>query len=405
MHSKRNQFVQYNVGDKSFSNDVDAFQYFTKNLNNKLELKFQFSLNEDWTQEPVESIEHYRQRVCEYIENKYHNITIAWSGGTDSETVVDAFRRRNTKNIRLLHATNHLAQFTKSRQWLHEHMRQQAMTKHADAVKDLGWQIQIGETWKTCTTNNFDNQLSDTSFGSWSADAFSETFNSWSSDSGEIKIKTKHNPKHNGCIIHGKEKPEINIEEGWWVAKYNSGMFELPFEFIEEDVETVYFFINDICPELPKKLAWAKAKEMEKIFIENNILVTQENATKTSLSSSNYYTRLNRAMGYKAISKFLDTSATKIWGWWFEQLDKEMKQLDKESQDKRIISNKYFDEVLVKTIDNRFLDFEAKHLHGIVTKSYPLFPIDDTLLSRLKEHENEQESSNKVKQPWEYKKK
>ena len=110
-------------------------------------------------------------------------------------------------------------------------------------------------------------------------------------------------------------------------------------------------------------------------------------------------------MGYKAISKFLDTSATKIWGWWFEQLDKEMKQLDKESQDKRIISNKYFDEVLVKTIDNRFLDFEAKHLPCIVTKSYPLFPIDDTLVSRLKEHENEQESSNKVKQPWEYKKK
>ena len=99
--------------------------------------------------------------MCDYIENNYHNITIAWSGGTDSETVVDTFKRRQTKNIKLLHITSHLGQFTKSKQWLHEHMRQLASAKHGDAVNKLGWQIQIGETWKSTKPAKFGNQLSD----------------------------------------------------------------------------------------------------------------------------------------------------------------------------------------------------------------------------------------------------
>jgi len=399
--SKRKQFVLYNVGDKSFSNDVDAFQYFTKNLDNKLELTFQFPLDEDWTQEPIESIEYYRQRVCDYIENNYHNITIAWSGGTDSETVVDTFKRRQTKNIKLLHITSHLGQFTKSKQWLHEHMRQLASAKHGDAVKHLGWQIQIGETWKSTKAAKFGNLLSDAKYSSWSADSFSNSFNGWASDGGEITLKSKIDPTRNGCIVHGKEKPEINIEEGWWVAKFNSCMFEQPFNCVEEDVDLVYFFVNDICPELIKKLAWAKAKEMEKIFIADSILPTAENATKTSLYSSPYYTQLNHKMGYRAMSNFLDGNATKAVGSFYKELNQEIQHLDKDSQDRRTISNKYFDEVLVNTIDNRFLDLKAKQLHGILSKSYRLFPIHETLSQRLKAVENQQEISNKVKQPWE----
>ena len=176
---------------------------------------------------------------------------------------------------------------------------------------------------------------------------------------------------------------------------------EQPFNCVEEDVDLVYFFVNDICPELIKKLAWAKAKEMEKIFIADSILPTAENATKTSLYSSPYYTQLNHKMGYRAMSNFLDGNATKAVGSFYKELNQEIQHLDKDSQDRRTISNKYFDEVLVNTIDNRFLDLKAKQLHGILSKSYRLFPIHETLSQRLKAFENQQKISNKVKQPWE----
>ena len=369
--------IHYLVGNKKFNSDFDAFQYFTKNLKNSLELKFNFDLADDWTVEPAESIEFYRQKVCEYIENTYTNITIAYSGGTDSETVPNAFKRRGTKNLRLLHTTNIYDNELKTRHWLHEHLTQAIKHKHQDAIDHLGWLFHVGELWKPNDSNQFDNQLADFNFSNWGADV--DWVNQWCTDSSEIYIKTKR-VEGRSCMIHGKEKPEITIENGWWCARYLSSLFETPFHFVEDDVEPIYFFINNICPELPKKLAHIKAREMQRIFIENNISPTEQNVVKASLPSGEHYERIITAMGYRAITDFLNTNATKHWGWWKDQIQKELLDQDIHSSRKKMLSDRFFDEVLVDTIDNRFLDFAGKGIHGIWTKNYKLFPVDPVLL-------------------------
>ena len=46
---------------------------------------------------------------------------------------------------------------------------------------------------------------------------------------------------------------------------------------------------------------------------------------------------------------------------------------------KNLANAAYFDEVLVDTIDNRFLKMDTKGVHGICSKPIPMFPVDKKL--------------------------
>jgi len=397
-HKKTKSLITFSVGDRSFQSDVSALQYFTKNLNNELRMDFSFPLENDWTTKPENDLEHYRQQMCAYIENTYHNIVIAYSGGTDSETMVDVFKRRGTKQITLLHLTNTDDATTKNRQWLEAHMHERIRIKHADAIKHLGWNVRIGTLWKPGTSSAAERTITDGRFSSWGSDP---TFiNNWYEDKPNQKILNVLDPKKKTSVVYGKEKPEIGIEDDWWVARYVSSMFETPFRFNEE-VEDVYFFLNEYCPKLTIKIAWLKAVEMQNIFRTDSILPTESNANAVSLTSSPYYTRLVKAMGFDALSDFLNTSATKNWGWWRKKSLSETASKCQNTKYKQLLASKYFDEVLAQTIDNRFLDHKQKMVHGIRSKSYKLFPVDQILLDRLSEHRKDENVKNHIEQPWE----
>lgn len=392
------KLVYFSVGDKKFDNDVTALQYFTKNLNEKLQMNFNFSIDDDWTTEPEHDLEHYRQKMCAHIENTYHNITIAYSGGTDSETIVDAFKRRGTRQLTLLHLTNEVSATTKERQKLEQQMKERIQVKHADAIKNLGWKFRIGTKWKVGSSAQTERTIVDQRFTSWNPDV--DFLNQWYEDKPNTGIITRYDQKRKGCVVYGKEKPEIGIEKGWWIVRYISSMWETPFYF-DDEADNVYFFINEACLDLPKKISWIKAKTIENIFIRDNILPTEQNAISASLFSSPYYREINDATGYRALLDFLNTDASKIWGWWRQKLEKDIKLTHKETNNKFILKNKYFDEVLVKTIDNRFLDLKNRMVNGIRSKSYRLFPVCDLLKERLKETVRKEAIDRTAKQPWE----
>jgi hypothetical protein len=397
-HKDKSPLITFSVGDKSFQSDVSALQYFTKNLNNELRMDFGFSLGNDWSKQPDKDLEHYRQRMCAYIENTYSNIVIAYSGGTDSETMVDAFKRRGTKRITLLHLTHTDDAPTESRQWLEKHMEENIRIKHGDAIRHLGWNVRIGTNWEPGSSAQAERTITDGRYTSWGADV---TFiNQWYEDKPNQKILDTLDARSKTCVVYGKEKPEIGLEDGWWVARYISSMFESPFRF-DQEVDDVYFFLNGHCPELAIKIAWLKALAMQDIFVSDGILPTESNANSMSLSSSPYYTRLVKAMGYDALSGFLNSSATKNWGWWRKKMLRETTLRSKNTEFKQVGLAKYFDEVLVKTIDNRFLDFEEKMVHGIRSRSYKLFPVNEVLAHRLSEHLKNQDVKKQEVQPWE----
>ena len=392
----KTSLVSFHVGDKNFTSDVSALQYFTKNLTQDLRMDFNFSLGDDWSTEPEQELEYYRQQMCAYIENTYHNITVAYSGGTDSETIIDAFKRRGTRQLTLLHLTNSVSAETEARQRLEQEMKERIQYKHADAIKNLGWKFRIGTRWEVGSSDQTERSITDGKFTAWNPDV--DFLNQWFEDKPTSGIVPRYDQKRAGCVVYGKEKPEIGIENGWWVARYMSSMFETPFSFSDE-VDDVYFFIDGACTDLPKKISWLKARAMEKIFLRDNILPTEKNANDASLFSSPYYREINRATGFQALSDFLNTDASKIWGWWRQKLEANIKTVHKETNNKSILIGKYFDEVLVKTIDNRFLDLKHRMVDGIRSKSYKLFPVSDMLKSNAKEHLMKQMESKEMKQP------
>ena len=371
----------YTVGDKRFQSDLQAYKYFSKNLNNEIRFNIGLKLMEmDWTKEPTESIEHYRQLLCARLEDMYSNIMLGYSGGTDSETILECFFRRGTKNLTMLNIVNTLQQHTETRQWLRDHTNQAVQQKWGQVARQRNWNFRMWEAWQPTSHESFEKDLTDYKSGSWTVEY--RYLNAWSQNSGQ-KTLTRNKGKKT-CLVMGKEKPELVIEDGWWCYKTLNLAWERPFDCVDPSTDLVMFWTNDIVPELCIKLAHAKAIEMEKVFIENNIKPTTNNSIKQSIVMSPNYTRLNAAMGMKALTPFLDGNAQKTFGWFKKkEFEEQIATGEKDPVNKKIIADRVFDEVLTKQIDNRFLDFNNKNLHGIWGKPIKVRPVCQQLREML----------------------
>jgi len=49
----------------------------------------------DWLQEPAESLDQLMDRHACNLRNKYQHVMLSWSGGTDSQTIYEVFKRNN----------------------------------------------------------------------------------------------------------------------------------------------------------------------------------------------------------------------------------------------------------------------------------------------------------------------
>ena len=360
MNIKDKDLLYYQVGEKKFHSDLHAFQHFTQNLNQSLSFNINYKFfNDDWTTEPKETISHYRAEMCEQIAQSYDKIIIAYSGGTDSETMVDEFKKKQIKNIELLFVTNDINSTVESRKWLEEHMEVIIKQKHNDAIQNLGWTFRIGEKWKLQVDYKY--------------------LTSWHQNSNDNLLT--RNTKQKTCIVFGKEKPEIVIKDGWWCFQLLNCDWEQPFDCIDPDADLVFFYTSDHQPDLLKKISHVKADEMEKIFKENKIKPTEDNSRMVSGQSSPYRERLLQAMGYQAMSRFLNTDATRPVGGWQKEIEIEQQlKIDPEFYNNRqLLKNDFFDTVIEKTIDNRFLDIEQRKIHGIWGKPIRIKPVSEDL--------------------------
>jgi len=249
--------------------------------------------------------------------------------------------------------------------------------KHRDAVQDLGWKITIGATWQMQDYKKLEKTISDYEEGCWNVDY--RMINPWHLNDDFNKM-TKGSRKKT-CIVFGKEKPDIVIKDGWWCYQLMNNNWQQPIDCFDPDTDLVYFYVNDYCPDLIKKLSHAKAKEMEKIFIEKQMLPTEENSRKVSVQSSPYRERLLKAMDYNAITQFLNTNATQLGFGWQKNLEtRQQKKLDPELHLKNeLLKFDFFDDVVVKTVDNRFLDLTKREIHGIWGKPIKVRPLSDQL--------------------------
>ena len=112
----------------------------------------------------------------------------------------------------------------------------------------------------------------------------------------------------------------------------------------------------------------ARQKKYAKYLQRKTHHPNKENVEMMNRSHSAHYHRLNKAMGMSALTDFLATNETKDGYWKQQDLEQQSRVLHKETEIKKTLRDKYFDEVIKKEINANLLAMELRRPISIVSK-------------------------------------
>ena len=328
---------------------------------------------DDWT-EPEQTFQQLCDQMCQWIEQNYDEIYLGYTGGTDSDTIAEAFMRRGTRNITLVNAANiPVHKKINSRKWLAQHTSEAVKVKYAHAIASLGWKVEMFQGWQPTDISQYEKSFTEREFISWNNDY--RKIHAWAQNSGEVTL-TRHYKK--SCWIVGLEKPHLTVYKGWYCFQMAHDLTNTPLSCVDPNHDLIYFWLNDIVPDLIKKMTHAKCKEIKKIFKETRMVPTKKTVEHISGGSSPYHDRINKAMGLGGLSKFLMTADTHRGGKFYamdyvQQNDIIMN--DKQLSNKILLRDRYFDEVIAKQIHSELLNIEGKTTMPIYSKPIPILPV------------------------------
>jgi hypothetical protein len=190
----------------------------------------------DWTIEPQESFELLMEIRAKQLREKYDRLVLFFSGGTDSITIYNTYKRLNIHLDEIVityHADDNYGHTTKCVQWLKDNIYDS--TTVITALSRDGYPVRY-ESFK-------DDFLVDNSFR-YAVNTFNGTY--------ESMCKIQELPRfknNNSVIILGLEKPHIFFKDDAWYTSHLDKLFA-PFLNI---AATEWFFITPDLPQLHLK--------------------------------------------------------------------------------------------------------------------------------------------------------
>jgi acetolactate synthase small subunit len=309
----------FTIDDKKFLSDIDAIKYRNK-YGGDINFKFNYSFTENanlWKINPNKSIIEYQDLHCRIIKEKYDNIILMYSGGTDSHTILNALIRNNIRNVTLYEATNSEHKSVSLRLAMVSSTLKQ-LEKYKYIFQNLNYKVVSSALDRNKELiANTEKEL-DVVLDKMKPQKFLDIYHSGSFYRAFSNKNNKHlfDMTRKTCVIWGFEKPRIKIHEGYWSWYMKSSDIiygKIPANDIYDDI---FFFVSDDVPEIQIKLAWIKVLELEKIFRNHSGMhLTNENLDLVQNYQSNYYVRLNHAMGYSALNASLNGGLYKPGGW------------------------------------------------------------------------------------------
>ena len=156
----------------------------------------------DWTKEPIESWEDILKDRLQWYRDKYDYIALSYSGGADSQVILDTALKYKIKLDEILIYATQLEGFSKD---FHDHLNwevnQVALPKlKASNLSQVGnpiikiWQMDSWDLLKEAYTENYVFNHS------------SRTFEKYSAPLAQIAMQTD---KENGIIIRGSTHPTV----------------------------------------------------------------------------------------------------------------------------------------------------------------------------------------------------
>lgn len=303
--------LKYTVGDNSFYSIVEAIEHSARSSQEiKFELNYKFMKTVDWSIEPDNDIYYYLDQHATILGQKYDNIILTYSGGTDSHTVLDSFIRSRVKNVHI-QVMNNTGMLNSPVRTAMETQLIAALKKYEPTFQQLNYTVRglsKDEYARWNTAEQLDKTLSAVQPKNVSSIRDTQSYYRLLAGSADIR---KILDKPRTCIVWGFEKPNLLIHNNVWNWQMNSDNFVLcDFDSVHP-YETIFFFMTDDVPQLHIKLAWLKAKAIESLVSGQ---LTNEVAQVLQQANNSNYQFINHSMGYKAINYILDSNLYKPGG-------------------------------------------------------------------------------------------
>lgn len=162
----------------------------------------------DWTQEPEQSFEELMDLHAINLRNKYERLILPWSGGTDSQTIYNVFKRNNIHIDEIL-------------------IRYSANSSSPNPKEHVDWIIK--NHWDTTTVitpfDEYDKNIRQSQFNDdeWIFKNYGNIHNKYYVSAGggpEMNfLCEKNHGEHNWGAVIGLEKPFVSYRNGRWYAQ------------------------------------------------------------------------------------------------------------------------------------------------------------------------------------------
>lgn len=363
----------FRVGDKRYYNDVSALMAFSRDRSQQLE--FVLDLPKlyamDWSVEPKQNLNDLYDQLLNLIAKKYQNIILSYTGGTDSNTILDAIVRNNISNVKLVHVRNIVHDSNPIRKDEYLWIQQGLKERYGQHLQKLNITFQVHSLG---TNNGIDVQKYKDTHINWNTDVYGmHEFDfvvphgwlsgSWSKSSGVLDNLFA---KQQVCNLMGFEKPRlVIIDDVWHWQPVSSAYTATPCH------NEIWFFLNDIMPEIQIKLSHIKIQTIERIYRRDKIKYTG-----VWQPNEKYYVEINQSMGYHGVSKMFDTPFNKLW----HGKAKSQKEYINDAIGHLDFHAQYFSE-WEKYIDRDLLNYQTYTMHGVLGKAIPIVPVASDIVS------------------------
>ena len=160
----------------------------------------------DWSREPEQTLEQLMDSHVHYLRNKYERLIFMWSGGTDSHTMWNVFKRNNihideiiVKHSQVVEYIQYSSQYA---DWI--------IKNHYDPTTKITLWEEYDLSFRGIVVNNEDWVLQD------KGDLFK--FGQSAISNATIDHCEKNHNGHNWGLVVGADKPRIDYINGHWYA-------------------------------------------------------------------------------------------------------------------------------------------------------------------------------------------
>jgi hypothetical protein len=282
-------YLYYRVNDLVTTNKLTAVEAANQNLD-KIHFYFADDVHakHDWTVEPEEDIDDLVDQRVKELRDQYSYVALWYSGGYDSQTILDSFIRTNTRLDEIL---------IYNRQWIDHAFNQEDKLayNYASFIK------KNYQPWLTIRVIQYDHQAIFDFYQHWGSDWIYQEPGNFPGFTKQNRANTARwqtefkNLQHlpGRVDINGSDKPRVNLYQGNWYAQMSDSTvnyyLDAPYEL---------FYLSPAATKIYIKQCWLAIRWMEQQAECSHAWVHQ---VQSNSLGPDVYRQWNLAVGRSAV--------------------------------------------------------------------------------------------------------